>query len=259
MGDSLTEGVGCYDYTKMSDTSKTYHELPPNEFQYQLNRFHEQGWPNRLGNKLNYDRVINLGWGGSSNCAHLKLFVEKILDKDFSKYDVLVVWLLSDPVRFSFYTDYELWQYNPAMDEKYTGPLERGYLESIKEMENSSIIETIFYIKCFEQICENKNFNLQITSWEKDSLDKIFKIHQSKYEMKSADSNYIALDFFENEDLKSKVCFHPNERGYELIAENMYKSIKRFNSHLINKNKVQQFTWSWEASPINWKSHFHNI
>lgn len=252
MGDSVTEGVGCYDYSKMSNPNVTYFELPKDEGSYQLNRFHEFGWPNRLGKKLNYDKVINIGWGGSGQSAHVKLFFEKIIGKDFSNYDVLVVWLLSDCSRFSFYSFGRISQFLPNMYAKNGHDIELSYIKNIGDIENDSILETIFYIKCMEQICQNNNFDLQITSWERFSLSKIFKKYPSKYQMKSADDNLISSVFFDNDELRSKVCFHPNEKGYETIAQNMFNSIKKYNPNFINKNNVEKFEWYWDGEPKNW-------
>ena len=250
LGDSFTEGVGCYDYSKPEETWNILNE-------YQQNRFHELGWPNRLGKKLNYDKVINLGWGGSANSAHVKLFVEKILPKDFSDYDVLVVWMLTSAERFSFHSHGCISQYLPNLvaSGEPGSPLEVAYVNTIDDLENDSILETIFYIKCLEQICENNSYNLLITSWIDSSHSKIKKLYNSKYLMKEVDGNPIAyLPNREDEAIYiSKVCNHPNELGYEKIACNMIESIEKYNSYLINKNKVQNFEWEWSGNPTHWK------
>lgn len=254
MGDSVTEGIGCYDYSKMSNPNVTYYELPKEEAEYQLDRFHELGWPNRLGKKLNYDKVINLGWGGSGQSAHVKLLFEKIIGKDFSEYDVLVVWMLSEPARFSFYSGGTIRQFMPHLAGVDGHEMELSYIKDIEDIESDSILETIFYIKCVEQICENNNFNLQITSWHQDSNKKIFEIYPSKYHMKPYQSSYIAKVFNDDLDKSSKVCSHPNENGYEDIAQNMFNSISKFNPQLINKNKVEKFEWRWVGEPKKWNN-----
>lgn len=250
MGDSVTEGVGCYDYSKMSNPNLNIYELPTEEYQYQSNRFHELGWPNRLGKKLNYDKVINIGWSGSGQSAHVKLLFEKIIEKDFSEYDVLIVWLLSDPSRFSFYSYGMISQFLPNMAKKNGHELEVAYIKDIGDFYKDSILESIFYIKCVEQICQNNNFNLQITAWQNDFFNRVSQLYNSKYYMKSTNNNPIC-SIMEGE-YKSKICHHPNEKGYEIISQNMFNSIQKYNPNLINQNKVDKFEWIWDGSPIKW-------
>jgi hypothetical protein len=248
MGDSVTEGVGCYDYSKISDTSN----LSLEEERYQTQRFHTYGWPNRLGKKLNYDKVINIGWAGSGQSAHVKLLFEKIIGKDFSEYDVLIVWLLSEPSRFSFYSYGRISQFLPNMAGKYGHELEVAYIKDIGNIEQDSNLETIFYIKCMEQICENNNFNLQITSWHNHSFNYIKQLYNSKYYMKSTNNNPICSIM--KGEYKSKICEHPNEKGYEIISQNMFNSIQKYNPNLINQNKVDKFEWIWDGYPNQWNN-----
>lgn len=249
LGDSFTEGVGCYDYTKPESTYNILNE-------YQLNRFHELGWPNRIGKKLNYDKVINLGWGGSSNSAHVKLFVEKILPRNFSDYDVLVIWMLTSPERFSFYSNGQISQFLPSLilDGEEGSKLEEAYIYEIKDLQEDSILETVFYIRCLEQMCQNNSFDLFITSWcDATFINKIKTRYDSQYFMKSVNNEPIAfLPYNKYEIYKSKICGHPNEDGYEQFAINMFESIKKFNPHLIGKNEVEKFEWEWDGAPKEW-------
>jgi len=247
LGDSFTEGVGCYDYTyPIHDGDKIFR---PTE--YQLNRFNKFGWPNLLGKKLNYDTVINLGWGGSGHSAHAKLFIEKIIGKDFSEYDVLVIWMLTSSSRFSFYSHGRISQFGPINDDNSQVLIERGYLSILGDVLFDSCLESIFYIKCVEQICENNSFNLLITSWENTSFDEIKKFHNSNYYMKEVNGPVAFLTYGE---YKSKICCHPNEKGYEVFSENMFESIQKFNPHLINKSEVLDFTYIYDGIPKNWNN-----
>lgn len=249
LGDSFTEGIGCYDYRK---PESTYHIGD----EYHQNRFHELGWPNRLGKKLNYDKVINLGWGGSSNSAHVKLFVEKILPHDFSEYDVLVIWMLTSPERFSFYSNGEISQFLPGLvvEGEEGTKLEQAYIHEIKDLYEDSILETVFYIRCLEQMCQNNSFDLLITSWcDGNFIENIKRRYPSKYFMKWVNNKPIAfLPYDEYEIYKSRVCGHPNEKGYEQFAINMMESILIHTPQFINKNKVEKFEWEWEGKPKRW-------
>ena len=66
LGCSYTEGVGCFDVDLMEKYNTTdYNSLPREQLLIQLDKFHKDGFPNKLGKLLNYDKVINMGLGGS--------------------------------------------------------------------------------------------------------------------------------------------------------------------------------------------------
>lgn len=249
-GDSYTEGAGCFDFSKIPHHIKHIDDLPEEEAIHQSYYSHEFGWPNRLGKKLNYDKVINLGLGGSGQSAHVKLFFEKIIGNDFSDYEVLVIWMLSEPARFSFYSNGILSQFLPNTYGNDSHELEIAYIKNIKNIFYDSILETIFYIKCMEQVCENNKFNLLITSWERQSFAEIKNKYKSKFYFNETDG-FIANVPTEGE-YKSRICSHPNEKGYELISENMFNSIKKYHSDLLNQNEVEKFEWVWDGQPDRW-------
>tara|TARA_R110002153_G_scaffold46791_1_gene132127 strand:- start:175 stop:1017 length:843 start_codon:yes stop_codon:yes gene_type:complete len=259
VGDSLTEGVGCYDLELIKTHNITQQE---NHFNYNnpynkkfeefydksMEGFHELGWPNNLGKKLNYDKVINIGASGSSSSAHLKLFVEKILPKNLSQYDVLVIWMLTDPRRISFYSDGKIRGFHVGTN------LHNEYINSSSGIIFDSNLETIFYIKCMEEICENNNFDLLITSFGRQSFNEIRSIYDSKYYMKEINGELTFICSLNSNQISS-LCPHPNQFGYDYFSKNMFESIQKYNTNLINKNKVNKFEWEWDGIPIN---HYRN-
>ena len=257
IGDSMTEGIGCYDL----DLIKKYNITPQdNHFNYNhpynkkfeefydnsIEGFHELGWPNKLGKKLNYDKVINIGASGSSTSAHLKLFVEKILPKNLSQYDVLVIWMLTEPQRISFYTNGKITGFNAGTN------LHNEYLNSSDNNFSDSCLETIFYIKCMEQICENNNFNLLITSYGRPSFNKIRDMYDSRYYMQEINGELTFLCSLTPNQI-SNLCNHPNQFGYDIFSKNMFESIQKYNPNFINKNKVNEFKWEWDGAPIQYE------
>jgi hypothetical protein len=242
MGCSFTEGVGCYDTSKM-DELVFYALLPKEQYKYQVNNFHELGWPNRLGKKLGYDKVINLGLGGSSISGQVKQFSEKYLDKDFSEYDVLLVWLLTDPSRISFYSNGEI----KNIVSNSNQPLYNEYVKILHDINLDTILEQIFYIKVMEQICENKGYSLLLTSMFSDN--DIYSIYDSKYFLNSFHPRPI---IFGNEKYWCNIPLgdkHLNEDGYEAFADELNKNIRTYHSHLTMEYPKDEIEWIWDGNP----------
>jgi hypothetical protein len=127
--------------------SNTWHEKYLEIYNKNINNFREKGWPNKLGMMLGYDKVINLGLAGSSTSGQVKVFVEKYLDKDLSNYNVTVVWLLTEPSRFSFYREMGVCNILPAENYNIDNKIGPAYLNFIKDINLDPMLEQIFYIK----------------------------------------------------------------------------------------------------------------
>ena len=276
MGCSFTEGIGCYDmdtipkylleypkkkmgkflYTDIKNGKALYKRL------YDLNkdRFHEYSWPNHLGRLLNYDKVINTGMGGTSTSGQLKTFIENFKNENFDEYDVTVVWLLTEPIRISFYREgniadvgwwaaeatEETFDYGSLADRDYQ--LQRAYTMFVDDLSLDPTLEQIFYVKCFEEICENRNWNLLIQHWNTMHGDAFKSLYTSKY-MMNEDKNFSAIDY--RKIHQSPICYHLNEKGYQIMAERMFGSIQKHHSNLINKNTVEKFEWQHLGRKLN--------
>jgi hypothetical protein len=253
MGCSFTEGVGCYNLDKLSK-STNYFELPESEQHIHRESFHKLGWPNRLGKKLGYDKVINLGLGGSSTSGQVKQFFEKYIDIDFSEYEVLIVWLLTEPSRISFYKDGEICDYsiggNNSLHLEYT-KLISNKNELIRDL--NLLLEHIFYIKIIENVCESKGYSLLLTPlYHPELFTTLRSLHKSKYYLTPYSKSFV------DSILRSSrySCNIPNgdahltPEGYEVLASDMYNEIKLHHPHLLS-NPKDEIDWIYDGDYIS--------
>lgn len=253
LGCSYTEGYGCYENTLLPNGNLFNHPDYRIESENQYKVFHEHGWPNRLGKKLNYDKVINLGLGGSGTSGQSKQFYEKYLKKDLSDYDVLIVWLLSDPSRLSFYTNHKI--DNIIITTNKNNLLERGYIELLNDLSNDTVLEQLYYIKTIEQVCKLNGYSLLLAHSNVDFEILLKKIYSSNHYFSQDVEDFFGGDMV-IDSYKSPVCNHPNELGYELLSQKMFDCIKTNHPNLINKNLVESFEWIWDGSPYDWRQDF---
>ena len=261
MGCSLTEGVGCYD---INTIPKRLLETPKGEIKFEnfwqiynlnLERFHERGWPNRLGKKLGYDKVLNLGYGGSSTSGQVKNFIDKYSSEMFTDWEVLIVFMLPEPTRISFYIDNQIRNYIPQQ-----GPLPKAYIESINNIKYDPLLEQIFYIKTMEEVCKNRNFNfiyfnhsLKLNIF----LNKLYPsdnnlVQSLNYERPDVNDWDTNLDFF------SPICLHPSEFGYEAISKFIYTDIYNQFPQYIGTPK-DEIDWEWNGEPMNYTDLIESI
>ena len=257
LGCSLTEGVGCYDYSINPDKLHFGHLNDRNK-KRTLDNFHKEGWPNRVGKGLNFDKVINLGSGGSSNSTHLKLFVDKIktqIDKLHKEYDVFLIWMMTEPTRFSFYSTDTILQFCPieaANTPTYSNlnTLEEAYLNYIKEYKIGPLREQIFLIELAESLFRDINIKPLFTSWS-STLSDLFRMYKSDYWL-SPKPEYLLKDVIKNRSNISEAphCGHPNEIGYEIIASHLIRDIKKYQPTFYSNTSVSKFEWEWDGDVI---------
>jgi hypothetical protein len=217
VGDSYTEGVGCYDpsalelyLTEQISSSKLYENS--------TERFKKFAWPTYVAKNINYD-LINIGQGGYSNSAIAKSLIKENFKNLKNKYDnVIVISLFSCPSRISFYRDggiYSLFSKSSGDDEE---KLYNSYVNFIKSS-TDSILETAFYIRCIESFCKSNGYHLFYgTSFT--SIHEIAPYYNTKYNL----HNYFApdisriSDFIKDSPEMKSVCNHPNEKGHAHIG-----------------------------------------
>ena len=254
MGCSHTQGLGCWD---MNLPYPAGFNARHKEFGYwtefNRNRFHELGWPNRLGKKLGYDKVINLGQGGSSTSAQLKRFMLKYVDKEFSEYEVLVSWLVTESLRTSFFRDgaCESLMANVFDNDKKT--LFDSIYKFISENgKRTDVHTTLDYVreeyinrKVVKTICELKGWNfISFHTQTHQYGDMIRYIYGDDKTHSFTDIGFIHEN---DENLISKFCGHFNEDGYEMISNNMFNWIKTIHPHLISNSPKDEIEWEWDG------------
>ena len=249
MGCSFTEGVGCWDTSTLPRNFSLSHE----RYQYyryqQANRFHELGWPNRLGKKLGYDKVINLGLGGSSTSGQAKWFFTQYLNRDLSDWDVLIIWLLSEPSRISFYKDTKIKNLmsNPQYSENYAFDGYIKFLSDSKTYQEDMVLEQLFYRNIIKTICEQKSYNFLTFNLYSTDNNHIF------HRFNPNDKTYspIHVDPAAPPEYYSKTCGHWNELGYEYVTTNMFNWINFKHNYLVNPNFEGEFTWEWDGEHLD--------
>jgi len=269
VGCSVTEGYGCFDPATFNYIhGKKYYEYSDFSDIFKKNRlnFHNKGWPPRLQKKLKYDKLINLGLSGSSTSGQLKMFIEKFYDTTLSeKYDVLVFWLLTHQSRISFYRD----GLNVDILPHLTNEIQKvhkfsneyieigmGYLNFIKDVVRDGLLEQSFYVKLMEIVCKEKGFNFLFTAMEpkayKQHVESFSKLFPREHDLYSTNNVDIVPKKEEVEKWSLLDCGHPNELGYEHMANMMYGLISEHKSYLINKDTPQKFEHSYEGGYKNY-------
>jgi len=277
LGCSHTEGYGCWDETTFSDEMKTaidncdsfpffkkgenlvYHT----EELLDTNRigFHEKGWPMQLGKLLKVDKVVNISIGSSSNSGVVKLFFDNNLQNNpYKDYDVLVVWLMTEPFRISFYIDGKVRNFQNTNEKIFDSYLrEISKSASSDEFEHGSVrfpkkdvlLENIFYFKIIETVCEKNEWRLVGLNFD-DFLTKEFvRLYNSK--------NYYGSDAMKRiwaipkNDFEywSKICGHMTEKGYGLFANDLLDTIKLNHSGFMGTN-INQIEMEYLGEPISY-------
>ena len=252
MGCSYTEGVGCYDYNLFTETEKNKKKFSNDEVGdlYDIHRdnFHKMSWPNRVGKKLGFDKVLNLGVGGGSASGQLKKFMQIYDEERISKYNVTIIWMLSFSSRFSFYS--QGWPRDLQMGA--SNKLSKYYTQFLDNIENDTTLEQLFYLKCMENVCENKNYNL-ITVHMDQKTDGLLKfLHKSKtYLFDDPKSIFFKLN---RSKYFSPICNHPNEIGYEMVSEILVNQIQRKFPNYIPKvlSNNTTFEYEYETPFVQW-------
>jgi hypothetical protein len=200
----------------------------------------EDGWPPFLGKTLGFDKLLNFGKAGASNSGQVKLFYDYINENDLSGYDVLVIFLMTVPTRFSFYIDGKvknyLIDYNPS-------DIQMGYIKEIQDIEIDSTLEQVFFIRSLEQLCINKGFDLLLTTWT-DNFSAFFNLYGSttrhlfKRPMKLLPPKNKELTYY-------APCSHPNKKGYEWMGNEMIQGIKENHSRWYSDKPNPNIEMEW--------------
>ena len=235
LGCSFTQGDGCWDLETIKAPEfegNSFNELSFEQhsllFSRNLNRFLQLGWPSQLQEKLKYDELYNLGFGGAAPSHSVKMFLEDIYYRDFTDCNVLVIQLLSFHHRISFYRNGVLNTFQMG------GPLVDEYLKEINlDTNNNSIyfgdlddttLEAYFYMKVMKELCENKGWNFLFAGVRGDEPKHMVEYKDNMI----LKPNFIAIKNllkYSHKDETYGWCAHPTENIYNRIASDMYKWI----------------------------------
>ena len=236
LGCSFTEGAGCY-----SDESVDWYNLNKNKLnEHKLfsilksknhERFKTESWPFKLSKKLKFNKLINMGLGGSSTSGQLKRFFEKYDEFELEKYDTTIIWLLPPSFRFSKYVngiiqDISIHNKNQAIAESYH--------EVATDIDYS--FEQIFTIRCMIELCKSYNINLYFDSWNATTKTMIYEICNKNHSLRYILNYYLNIDdisYVHHTPIYTAVCGHPNEDGYSEISKLIYEKLITINLNIL--------------------------
>jgi hypothetical protein len=223
MGDSWTEGIGCYTAESLRTSKDDMNAL------YNENTQHRQlySWPAQLARAKDW-HLKNLGLGGASNSGQVKLLYQLADEIAQGHESVQVIFMLTDPYRFSFYTQVghgkcHIKQYHPvalsrqdirlrALQAKKYTPDDLTFMEYYVRTQTDAgmVKETEFYIQCAAMLCRAK-------AWDFKWLSSF-----STYDYSDHNCLHTGLGVSCAIQLVGKNlahCNHPNEQGYARIAQ----------------------------------------
>jgi hypothetical protein len=182
--------------------------------------------------------------------------------------------MITESSRFSFYkgitpdpdTHFGNTSFLPSLVASgENGPeLEKAWLKEINTWWVAAKYESVFYMKVMEQLCENNNFKLLLTTWD-DTFKETVKIYKSKYLLHPHGLEVWAKDFSEHFGIDSKghlvpqefvaECGHPNEKGYEMIAQMIFDLIKKHHRNIKLYSPKEKIDWEWLGQDL---THIYN-
>jgi len=221
LGDSWTEGVGCYT-DEIVSKYKSNKITKDQAFNLGRQYFNLNSWPTILSKLLNFD-VINLGRAGASNSAMAKLLINEH-DKNYkNNYEnVYVIFLISEPARISFYSDKKVQSWQPSGNP--VDPIMEVYIKNIMHSDYDTNMESIFSLKSINYYCQAKGYKFFYGSafYNIDSsLNSLFNLPDQNFHNFMKEQSMIHI--VNTSQLKSQLeCGHPNQKGYNVIANKIH-------------------------------------
>jgi len=205
-----------------------------------------------LAKLLKVNKLVNLARGGSGNSGQVKTLFEKNLHKNpYEDYEVLVIWQMTEPHRLSYYFNNEL---HDVMTDDYESY--KGYIKDMTRLETDSnmwkghnlplsdaTLESVFYYKILEFVCEQNNWKLLTFApelihgdiWQGQAFEHFLKSdNYHRYNIFGRDYDYCDES---KPYLLSAICGHHNEEGYKLIAQKIFDFIESY----LDDNNVSLF------------------
>lgn len=251
LGCSFTEGMGCYDYSVFPKGKHLYSpNIPQNIIDYQRNKFHELGWPNKLGKKLGFDEVLNLGLSGASASGNLKSFFQSYWQNEFLGYEVYILWWIPQPHRISFYTNGKIEDIIPNnTNDPDFNKLGNAYLNFVVDVLHDSTLEVSFYLKTMISYCSKMNFNFLWFIDDSQVTGEYFRLLPKQNYLGKSVIDFFTPIYTEENEMVNQYDLHPNEKGYEFIANELFNVMKKKHANWVNPNKPDKFEWDWKGNP----------
>lgn len=233
LGDSWTHGVGCYE-PELKDKFHQGEATMQDLFLGSFDRFSKYGWPTHAAKHLDAD-VKNLAFGGDANSAAVKRLLMGSHEQYRKEYDqVVVVFLMTDPSRFSFYhstgmgTHQDVLQsYMPALPQPGTEHFIQVFLQHCLGEERDELLEMAFYLKMVEVFCKAYDYHFYYGSAFYRKMEEFHTIYTKTNSF--LHNNYLCVRdlVVPNPTYLSELCGHPNENGYAVIGDFIGNYIKQ--------------------------------
>lgn len=230
IGDSFTHGWGNYDPDELKiflskhknapapdpseEFAKDFHTL----FSKSESRIFEYSWPNLLKIKLGYDKVLNLGRGGSSVAGNVKRFIMDYGEHNFSTdYDVTLIWMIPTATRIGFFINGNVQDIllNSAVTEH--SELVKSLLKLMSNPDSDFKLEQSFYIRIMRLICQLYGY--------KFIFDFTFGARGGLREEYINTPEFLDNTFPTFTAHNRAYDGHFNELGYKQLADNIYNSL----------------------------------
>lgn len=219
IGDSYTAGVGVYTSNQVQDYRdgvKTKNDL----FVETVKTCGAGSYPAYLADLMDYD-LINLGIAGGSNSASIKRLINHYDNNYIEQYNnVVVIWLLTDPARISFYSGGHVSSYVGNNDS-----VRLSYIKDVLKSDLDAELETKFYLQTAFYFCKAREYKFFYGT----AFYNISSINQIINHPASNLNNMLGIEQFATlvPGECISLCGHPDTQGYKLIAERIFSAIKK--------------------------------
>jgi hypothetical protein len=218
LGCSWTQGEGIYSPQVLEQFKKT-RKLPDRTAE-QIALEKQYAWPTQLAMIKGWD-LVNLGVGGGSNSGQAKrLIMGNIQTHDYDR--VIVMWMITESCRFSFYVHSELREFQPQDHPHFFAQcspaelaLKQAYIAEIST-DVGEQLECEFYLKTVINYC--KAMNYEFNYWY--ARDE-WCLNTNKLEGSIDESSAERLIEQQVGHEGFSPCQHPNQLGYRIIAEHL--------------------------------------
>lgn len=150
--------------------------------------------------------------------ANQKHFIDQIDKINLEGKEVLVVWLMTYPHRFSFYNEgiSQTIPFNNDPKSKHThmNKMVEGYISFIdNEWEFNTVCEQFYYLRTVAEVCKNRNFKFAWANVQQEaSLLIMYPLLDSYLKNTLLKNEIFGYNFIErlltseNKELLSKIC-----------------------------------------------------